>query len=127
MSLFDGPADHCPTCLRPFLSDEGKVGRTHPSTSRDAAKMPGKRSQAIKALKQIAPRGWANAGQIATVLNLSPNQCATRFGELAEAGLIEQALDETGEPITEPTPMRGRGIVYRPTAAGFEYLRNLDA
>lgn len=126
-SLFDEASDGpecCPTCHRPFLSDTGKVGRKHPETSRAAAAMPGKRSEAVRALKVLASHGPMNAGTLAPYVGKSPNQTATRFGELREAGLIER-LTRDGVVVTADTPLGGRGEVHKISTAGITYLASL--
>lgn len=116
--------DVCPCCHRPFLTDEGKVGRRHPGTSHEAAKMPGKKSQAVALLRLLATAGAMNVGTAAARMGKSPNQMATRMLELREAGLAERVLDPaTGQPVQAPTPMGGQGEVHRATDAGIRYLR----
>lgn len=118
--------DVCPCCHRPFLSDEGKVGRRHPGTSHDAAKMPGKKSQAVALLRLLATQGAMNVGTAAARMSKSPNQMATRMLELREAGLVERVTDPaTGHPVQAPTPMGGQGEVHQATDAGIRYLRNI--
>jgi len=121
----DGPDEVCPCCRRPFLSDEGKVGRRHPGTAHDAAKMPGKRSQAVALLRLLATAGPMNVGTAASRMGKSPNQMATRMLELREAGLAERLADESGRPVQAPTPMGGQGEVHQTTPAGIRYLMRL--
>jgi hypothetical protein len=125
-SVADEP-EFCPCCQRPFLADVGKVGRRHPGTSRDAAKMPGKRSQAVRLLRLLASHGAMNAGQAASRLGKSPNQTATRMLELREAGLAARLLDADGNVVQAGTPMGGRGEVHTVIDAGFAYLSRLSS
>lgn len=117
--------DVCPTCRRPFLSDEGQVGRHHPETSRDAARRPGKRSEGVRVLRWLRAYGPANAGVVAEALGRSPNQIATRLLELRRAGLAERLRGEDGEWVTALTPTGSSGIVHVVTEAATVYLDEL--
>lgn len=122
----DGTGDVCPCCRRPFLSDTGKVARDASGTSRDAARMPGKRSQAVRLLRVLAKTGSMNVGVAASLMEVSPNQLATRMLELREAGLARRMVDAAGNRVVAPTPSGGTGEVHEVTEAGLLYLSRLD-
>lgn len=122
----EGSPDACPCCKRPFLPDTGKVARGASGTSRDAARMPGKRSQAVRLLRVLAKTGSMNVGVAASLLEVSPNQLATRMMELREAGLARRMVDATGARVVAPTPSGGTGEVHEVTEAGLLYLSRLD-
>lgn len=132
LSLFDAEPDTppspevCPCCKRPFLTDTGKVARDATGTSRAAARMPGKRSQAVRLLRLLAEQGPSNVGSAAEVMGVSPNQLATRMLELREAGLAVRQTDSLGQRVVAPTPSGGSGEVHEVTPAGRLYLSRLE-
>jgi len=113
---FDRDPVPCPTCqgsglvtaeeLRRRIEDRpGQVGRKHPETSRRAAKDPRFGTQKYRCL-EVLSRGARNAADVARAVGVSPNQTATRLGELREDGFVTYSRDEEGTILEGPT---GRG------------------
>lgn len=124
----------CPTCCGSgaVLSSEalahmpGMVSKSHPETSRRAAKAPSNAvrfgTQRHKALAAVAMRPMT-AAEVAAHINLSRNQTATRLLELHRAGLVKY-LVEDGERVTRSTGHNDQGLVHEVTLSGRYALTN---
>ena len=82
----------------------GKVGNDHPETSQRASmrvKSGSQKAQAIIALEERGADGMT-AYDLSTVIfngagrEISPNQAATRLGELRDQGLAGYLFDQVG-------------------------------
>jgi predicted ArsR family transcriptional regulator len=72
----------------------------------------------MKVLVALSYRGPMTARQIAELLDRSPNQTATRLGELHEDGFVTYALDRFGNIATRETTNGNTGRVHKITALG---------
>ena len=111
----------------------GKVGSDHPETSQRASmrvKSGTQKAQAIKALSEGDPGGMT-AFDLSTVIfngagrEISPNQAATRLGELREQGLAGYLFDQVGRPVERETTPGNTGIVHVLTRFGREVAMGL--
>jgi hypothetical protein len=118
-----------------FNPDEvgGKVGTNHPETSQRASmnvKSGSQKAQAIKALSEKGVEGMT-AFDLSTVIfngagrEISPNQSATRLGELREQGLAVYLFDQVGRPVERETTPGNTGIVHVLTRFGDEVAMDL--
>ncbi len=118
-----------------FNPDEvgGKVGTNHPETSQRASmnvKSGSQKAQAIKALSEKGVEGMT-AFDLSTVIfngagrEISPNQSATRLGELREQGLAVYLFDQAGRPVERETTPGNTGIVHVLTRFGDEVAMDL--
>ena len=111
----------------------GKVGAHHPSTSRVAArtvKAGSQQSQILLALEAASPFGMTAFALSDHVYNganraISPNQTATRLGELREKGLVE-FLIVGEEKVERPTTPGNTGFVHVLTTNGHTVARSLQ-
>jgi len=112
----------------------GKVGTDHPETSHQAAmtvKSGSQKAQAIKALKDSHPEGLTAFQLSELILNgaqrpISPNQAATRVGELHDQGLATYLFDEVGRPQERETTPGNTGQVHVLTNYGHQVAVNLQ-
>ena len=111
----------------------GKVGNDHPATSQRASmrvKAGSQKAQAIRALDESDGNGLT-AYQLSKLIfnnagdNLSPNQTATRLGELREQGLAGYLYDQAGIPVERETTPSNAGIVHVLTRFGREVAIDL--
>jgi len=111
----------------------GKVGNDHPETSQRASmrvKSGSQKAQAIMALSEHHPDGMT-AFDLSTVIfngagrEISPNQTATRLGELREQGLAGYLFDQVGRPVERETTPGNTGIVHVLTRFGREVAMGL--
>ena len=111
----------------------GKVGNTHPETSQRASlrvKSGSQKAQAIRNLAFHDPDGltayelsklmFNNAGDL-----ISPNQTATRLGELREQGLVMYSFDDVGRPEERETTPGNTGLVHVLTTYGHQVALDL--
>ena len=111
----------------------GKVGHAHPDTSHRASmrvKSGTQKAQAIRLLAFHDPEGltayelskliFNNAGD-----SLSPNQTATRLGELREQGLAMYLFDQVGKPVERQTTPGNTGLVHILTTYGHQVALDL--
>lgn len=111
----------------------GKVGADHPQTSQQAAmtvKSGSQKAQAIKALAATHPNGLTAFQLSEHILNsaqrpISPNQAATRVGELHDQGLAAYLFDEVGRPQERETTPSNTGQVHILTKQGHQVAVNL--
>jgi hypothetical protein len=124
--------EKCPTChgtghidaarLREMLERPGMTGRDHPKTSRAAGTTPKKGSQRELVLTLLA-LGPKTAYELSVLMGKSPNQVATRCGELHADGFVEYARHaETREIMERETTPGNTGRVHRITPAGQRVL-----
>lgn len=109
--------DH-PTLLDTL--DVGRVGHDHPETSHNAARTNtlGKRTEATRICYALDWDDQLNAWELHNLYGLStPNQVATRLGELRDAGLVER-LDRT-----RPAQGNNEGHLHQLTDKGHAALR----
>lgn len=80
------------------LSEDGKVGNDHPSNAKRSARITEAGSQRAFLLRLVAEAGeeGLTSFHAAPEMGMSPNQVATRMGELREANLV-LGLEETRE------------------------------
>lgn len=97
----------------------GKVGRDHPETAKQAARLVKEGSQQAAILDILQDFGPMTAAEITPWLNsylnrssISRNQCATRILELREKGKVTALLDDQGEVVTRTTEGANKGIVW---------------
>lgn len=111
----------------------GKVGNDHPETSQRASmrvKAGSQKAQAIRALDESDGTGLT-AYQLSKLVfngagdNLSPNQTATRLGELREQGLAMYLFDQVGRPVERETTPGNTGIVHVLSRFGREVALDL--
>ena len=118
-----------------FNPDEvgGKVGTNHPEPSQRASmnvKSGSQKAQAIHALSEKGVEGMT-AFDLSTVIfngagrEISPNQSATRLGELREQGLAVYLFDQVGRPVERETTPGNTGIVHVLTRFGDEVAMDL--
>lgn len=118
-NLFDQPSV-CPTCCRPLgdLDATGKVGRKHPETSyaTAAVRRGTQRHKVLLALVEH-PDG-ATADTVSIMLKYSPNQIATRLGELRQGGYVTYKTDDFGEAEEQRTSKGHQARLQVLTPAG---------
>ena len=111
----------------------GKVGNDHPETSQRAlmrVKSGSQKAQAIMALEERGADGMT-AYDLSTVIfngagrEISPNQAATRLGELRDQGLAGYLFDQVGRPVERETTPGNTGIVHVLTRFGYEVSMDL--
>lgn len=111
----------------------GKVGVDYPETSQRASmrvKSGSQKAQALLALSDKYPNDGLTAFEISDlILNgaaiaISPNQAATRLGELREQGLAIYLFDQFGKPEERETTPGNTGYVH--TLSRFGYGIALD-
>tara|TARA_R110000824_G_scaffold96453_4_gene230958 strand:+ start:626 stop:1018 length:393 start_codon:yes stop_codon:yes gene_type:complete len=111
----------------------GKVSDAHPLTSHAAAskvRTGTQKAQAIIALGESHPNGLT-ALEISDAVvngaqrNISPNQAATRLGELRDQGIAVYLFNLTGQPIERETTPGNAGIVHVLTDYGNKVCTNL--
>tara|TARA_R110002020_G_scaffold155677_3_gene336892 strand:- start:1659 stop:2063 length:405 start_codon:yes stop_codon:yes gene_type:complete len=112
----------------------GKVGRSHPETSRKAAKQVKsgtQKAQLILSLDVDYLHGGKTAYELSASIftsdgrTISPNQTATRLGELREQGLVSYAFDQIGRPVERETTPGNTGIVHVLTLGGRQVATDL--
>ena len=113
----------CPVCegtgvtdtdsLRAKLDKPGVTGNAHPETSRRAGTTPRKGSQRLQVLEALIEHGPMTAFDIANILHRSPNQIATRLGELHEDQFVGFVFDEDGMVETRATTPGNTGRVHQ--------------
>lgn len=117
-----------------FDPDEigGKVGSAHPETSQRAAvrvKSGSQKAQAILELYfyedgltayELSAHIFTSDGR-----TISPNQTATRLGELREQGLAMYLFDEAGKPVERETTPGNTGLVHVLTQDGLQVAVHL--
>ena len=111
----------------------GKVSDEHPQTSHNAAakvKSGSQKAQAIIALGEAHPDGLTALQTSDLVVNgalrtISPNQAATRLGELRDQGVAMYLFDDTGQPLERETTPGNTGIVHVLTDYGHKVWMNL--
>jgi hypothetical protein len=117
----------CPTChgsgnaptdLLDRLNRPGTTGKAHPETSRKAGTTPRKGSQRLAVLDALLQHGSMTASQIASIINVSPNQTAARLLELHRDEFVRHVYDDSGEVITRETTSRNTGRVHQITSLG---------
>lgn len=122
-NLFDQPTV-CPTCCRPLgdLDATGKVGRKHPETSyaTAAVRRGTQRHKVLLALVEH-PDG-ATADTISKMLEVPPNQIATRLLELREGGYITYKTNDFGEAEEQRTSRGHQARLQVLTPAGLIVL-----
>jgi len=111
----------------------GKVGAGHPQTSHTAAmkvKSGSQKAQAITALSNDLLNGLT-AYQLSSVIfngaghPISPNQAATRLGELRDQGIAVYLYDEVGRAVERETTPGNTGIVHVLTDYGYKVATNI--
>jgi uncharacterized protein YidB (DUF937 family) len=111
----------------------GKVGADHPQTSHTAAmkvKSGSQKAQAITALSNDLLNGLT-AYQLSSVIcngaghPISPNQAATRLGELRDQGIAVYLYDEIGRAVERETTPGNSGIVHILTGYGHKVATNI--
>ena len=114
------PEPCCPTCGRELgdLDATGPVGAEHPETSRAVASLRFG-SQRWRVLELLAdhPEGLT-ADAVSSGVNLSPNQAATRLGELRAGGWVQYLSDDSGKRLERLTSRGNRALVQGVTVAG---------
>jgi hypothetical protein len=111
----------------------GKVSDEHPQTSHTAAakvKSGTQKAQAIMALGASHPDGLTALEASDCVVNgaqrtISPNQAATRLGELRDQGIAMYLFDNAGRPVERETTPGNTGIVHVLTDYGHRVWMNL--
>jgi hypothetical protein len=113
---------HCPTCdgtgrvhletIDARINKEGATGRDHPATSRQAGTTPRKGSQRLHVLETLIDFGPQTAHEIAGRLSKSPNQIATRLGELHDDQFVMFHRDDLGDITTRITTPGNTGRVH---------------
>ena len=103
----------------------GRVGRTHPGTSRRAAMVPRFGTQRWTMLEHIVAAGpdGMTAAEIAERINVTRNQVGSRLLELRECALVMRLRDGGSEYVTRDTGTGCTGIVHVATGLGIELLR----
>ena len=110
----------------------GKVGNDHPEMSQRASMRVKSGSQKAQAIMALEERGdGMTAFDLSTVIfngagrEISPNQAATRLGELREQGLAGYLFDQVGRPVERETTPGNTGIVHVLTRFGREVAMDL--
>jgi hypothetical protein len=119
------PAEHsCPTCGREMgdLDAPAPVGSSHPETSRAVASLKFG-SQRWRVLELLAdhPEGLT-ACAVGAGIGLSPNQAATRLGELRSGGWVQYLTDDVGAHLKRLTARGNQALVQGVTLAGLAGL-----
>ena len=121
---FTPAAPCCPTCGRDMgdLDAPAPVGADHPETSRAVASLRFG-SQRWRVLELLAghPEGLT-ADAVSAEVGLSPNQAATRLGELRAGGWVQYLSDESGRRLERLTSRGNRALVQGVTVAGLAGL-----
>ena len=115
-------------------STGGKVGANHPETSQRAAinvKSGSQKAQAVKHLGKVFPEGETAYDLSVVIFNgagraISPNQTATRLGELHDDGIVEFALDGAGQPLQRVTTPGNTGYVHVLSSYGHKVLVDIN-
>jgi len=114
----------CPTCGREMgdLDAPAPVGSSHPETSRAVSTLRFG-SQRWRVLELLAghPEGLT-ADAVGTGVGLSPNQAATRLGELRAGGWVQYLSDDSGRRLERLTSRGNRALVQGVTLAGLSGL-----
>jgi hypothetical protein len=122
------PYPVCPTCngrgtmtaadYHELMERPGQT-RTHaPATSRRAGTTPRKGTQRALVLQTLAEWGHMTAYRCALFMNKSPNQIATRLGELHDDGFVTYLRDEAGVIVEAETTPGNTGMVHTCTPSG---------
>jgi hypothetical protein len=138
-SLFDHIAEleqaeiTCPTCNGHGTIDhrlKPSVGRYHPETSQQAARVLSNRikfgSQRHTVMKILQTYGEQTAAEIADRIGMSRNQVATRLGECRKLEWVTYVIDTNGNPKTRQTSSDSEGRVQTLTTAGRMKLAELS-
>lgn len=98
----------------------GRTGRHHPDTSRKAATVVRAGTQRAHALLVLweAGRNGATAYEVSHAIETSPNQAATRMGELRAGSLARYALPDDDAPTERETTVGCTGKVHVLTEHG---------
>jgi DNA-binding HxlR family transcriptional regulator len=108
----------------------GKVGKHHPETSKKASARVRSGSQRYNVLEALynfgSKTGWELSEHYVRKESgdrISPNQIATRLGELRELGLVKRSrVCEDGEWLERVTTSGNTAIVHEITLLGIETL-----
>lgn len=122
--LFAPPEPCCPTCGRELgdLNAPAPVGAEHPETSRAVASLRfGSQRWRVLDLLADHPEGLT-ADAVGAGLGLSPNQAATRLGELRAGGWVQYLSTEAGVRLERLTSRGNRALVQGVTVAGLSAL-----
>jgi len=109
----------------------GKVGNSHPQTSQRASMRVKAGSQKAQAIRALDESSGMTAYDLSTVIfngagrEISPNQAATRLGELREQGLAMYLYDQIGRPVERETTPGNTGIVHVLSRFGREVAMDL--
>jgi hypothetical protein len=98
---------------RPDRPVDGKVGKDHPDTSKQAARfvryaVGTQKAQLLDYVRDGGPDG-VTCAEVAGLIGISRNQCATRMGELRDDGWVEPKLGLQGEPVTRVATITSKG------------------
>lgn len=127
----------CPTCsgsgridpaaLAALLERPGQVRADSPGTSRTAGSTPRKGSQRHQVLRVLFDAGPLTAYAVSRRLDRSPNQTATRLGELHDDLFVRYFRDEeTGRILEAETTPGNTGMVHQITALGVAVLGQVE-
>lgn len=120
----------CPTChgagsitsarMAEMMERPGQVARGASETSRKAGTTPRKGTQRYHVLMALAKhRDGLTAYRVSALIGKSPNQTATRLGELHDDTFVEYLRHPVSRSIVEePTTEGNTGMVHVLTAAG---------
>jgi predicted ArsR family transcriptional regulator len=104
------------------LDAPGPVGAAHPETSRAVASLRFG-SQRWRVLDVLADHSEGlTADAVGVSVGLSPNQAATRLGELRAGGWVQYLSDDTGSKVERLTSRGNRALVQGVTVAGLAAL-----
>ena len=125
----------CPTChgsgeidadaLADLTERPGK--HSGAKTSRVAGTTPRKGSQRHQVLAALRTLGPMTAYELSSLVHKSPNQTATRLGELHDDLFVVYLRDADGAIEERPTTPGNTGMVHTLTPLGERILRELDA
>ena len=130
--------EECPTCqgtgridlvemMQKMLDRPGKTGSSHPSTSRVAGTTPRKGAGRHLVMRLLSMNGPSTARELSDSLDFSPNQTATRVGELHDDLFVEYVLDADGELLERTTTPGNTGFVHQLTPLGKRILQVLES
>tara|TARA_B100000029_G_scaffold40251_3_gene37634 strand:- start:10460 stop:10894 length:435 start_codon:yes stop_codon:yes gene_type:complete len=108
----------------------GKVGKYHPETSKKASARVRSGSQRYNVLEALHNFGGKTGWELSEYYvrkesgdRISPNQIATRLGELRELGLVKRTrVSKDGEWLERVTTSGNTAIVHEITLLGIETL-----